>query len=275
MNRVVKVWFSLCTPSQNMTQNDKKWWLIAWTFSLKWARSCVNFAASMFGSVMWSLAVDLTDKPLSSRGLGVSCPAAIGSGFCAVYLPVLSLTFTSHNTSTSLWLQPWSREKLMDIWMGCNNNVSSGTGGIAMRSVDLTVNCYRTVLLNLLLALLVVDAPFLKLCKAKMHGALGWLDAWSGGQQPCSRQGFGTRWSLKSLPVQAILWFFRWSTPSLLSTAEAGTISLMLCSRAPWCSTSSMPRGFGVCNLNPQSYTDLWLLTNLQTCAALLHFYVL
>lgn len=57
--------------------------------------------------------------------------------------------------------------------MGCNSNVSSGTGGIAMRSVDLTVNCYRTVLLNLLLALLVVDAPFLKLCKAKMHGALG------------------------------------------------------------------------------------------------------
>lgn len=208
-----------------MTQNDKKWWLTAWTFSLKRARSCINFAASMFGSVMWSLVVNLTDKPLSSCGLGVSCPAAMDSGLCTMQLPVSSLTFASCNTSTSHWLQPWSREKLMGIWMGCNNNANLRTGGIAMKSVDLIVSCYRTVLLTLLLAHVVMDAPFLKLFSAKMHGALGWPDAWSSGQQRCSWQGFGTRWSVRSLPDQPILWFFSWSPLSLLPTAEARSIS--------------------------------------------------
>ena len=32
--------------------------------------------------------------------------------------------------------------------------------------------------------------------------------AWSGGGQPCLWQGVGTRWSLRSLPTQAILWFY-------------------------------------------------------------------
>ena len=31
--------------------------------------------------------------------------------------------------------------------------------------------------------------------------------AWSGGWQPCPQLRVGTRWSLRSLPTQAILWF--------------------------------------------------------------------
>jgi len=30
---------------------------------------------------------------------------------------------------------------------------------------------------------------------------------WSSGRCPCSWQGVGTRWSLRSLPTQTILWF--------------------------------------------------------------------
>ena len=39
----------------------------------------------------------------------------------------------------------------------------------------------------------------------------GWMElwaTWSGGRCPCSWQGGGTRWSLRSLPTQTILWFY-------------------------------------------------------------------
>lgn len=153
-----------------------------------------------------------------SHGLGVSCPAALGSGLHAVQLPVLSLTFTSGNSSTSHWLQPWPRQKLMDTWMGCNNKVSLGTGGKAMKSVDLIVSCYKTVLLTLLLAHLVVDAPFLKLFKAKRHGALGWPSAWSATLLMAGGLELDHIWG--PFQPQAILWFYYKSTTRLKHTHD-------------------------------------------------------
>mgnify|MGYP001855195748 CR=1 FL=1 len=43
------------------------------------------------------------------------------------------------------------------------------------------------------------------------HSRPDWMGSWaaqSGGGQPCSRQGVGTRWSLRSLPAQAFLRFY-------------------------------------------------------------------
>ena len=43
---------------------------------------------------------------------------------------------------------------------------------------------------------------------------LGWMGlwaTWSSGRCPCPWQGLGTRWSLKSLPTQPILWFYDFS----------------------------------------------------------------
>ena len=205
-----------------------------------------------------------------SHGLGVSCPAALGSGLHAVQLPVLSLTFTSGNSSTSHWLQPWPRQKLMDIWMGCNNKVSLGTGGKAMKSVDLIVSCYKTVLLTLLLAHLVVDAPFLKLFKAKRHGALGWPSAWSATLLMAGGLELDDLWGpFKSKPFNDSLADLHSASYSQLKPGA----SVWCC--APWHHDVLFPAwGFGVWNLNPQSYLELWLITNLQTCEALLHFCV-
>ena len=39
----------------------------------------------------------------------------------------------------------------------------------------------------------------------------GWMElwaTWAGGRCPCSCRGVGTRWALRSLPTQTILWFY-------------------------------------------------------------------
>lgn len=50
-----------------------------------------------------------------------------------------------------------------------------------------------------------MDAPFLEVLKARV--GMGPWAAISSEWQPCPRQGTGTRWSLRSLLIQAILWF--------------------------------------------------------------------
>ena len=45
---------------------------------------------------------------------------------------------------------------------------------------------------------------------------------WAGGRCPCSWQGGRTRWSLRSLPTQTILWFFT-PFPSMHTTRLSDT----------------------------------------------------
>ena len=51
-------------------------------------------------------------------------------------------------------------------------------------------------------------------CKCPISGGIqgqGWVgawEAWCGGWEPCLWWGVRTRWSLRSLPTQAILWFY-------------------------------------------------------------------
>ena len=50
-----------------------------------------------------------------------------------------------------------------------------------------------------------VDAPP---WKCSRPGWMGLWATWSSGRCPCPQQGVGTRWSLRFLPTQTILWFY-------------------------------------------------------------------
>lgn len=54
----------------------------------------------------------------------------------------------------------------------------------------------------------------------------GSCTAWSSGWQPCPGQGVGTKCSLRSLPIQAFLWYYGIQSPA--ASLEISGISMLL-----------------------------------------------
>ena len=66
-----------------------------------------------------------------------------------------------------------------------------------------------------------------------------WSSTWSGGQPPCLQEGgVGTRWSFRSLPTQAILWFCNFiKRPLSSSTAIVNPSPPRSLNHVPQCHT--------------------------------------
>ena len=103
----------------------------------------------------------------------------------------------------------------------------------------------------------------------------GWMwpwairsSTWSSSWQPCLWQGFGTWWSLRSLPTQAILWFYE-NRPLLASPEGKGFFVTQICqSIQPYVYEKDAPQSTWQFNVTRVLSTScLWLIFSASEAA--------